>query len=109
MYLLYKYTIEHYDNVVNTPFLFFRKQYLEIKRDCRKQNFVSGSPGLYTQGYSAWYLLFLFIFIVRKRQAEDKFGSHTFGTDNVDILIVGLNNFSGNGQAQAGSFFVLAS
>lgn len=32
MYLLYKYTIEHYHNVVNTPFIFFEKQYLEIKK-----------------------------------------------------------------------------
>ena len=50
MYLLYKYTIEHYHNVVNTPFIFFEKQYLEIKKGCRKQKLVPGSPALKSVG-----------------------------------------------------------
>ena len=46
MYLLYKYTIEHYHNVVNTPFIFFEKQYLEIKKGLPETKLVPGRPAL---------------------------------------------------------------
>lgn len=112
MYLLYKYTIEHYHNVVNTPFIFFEKQYLEIKKVCRKQKLVPGRPALKSVERERNTIppgIYLFVFIICHRQAEDKFSAHAFGADNIDIFIVGLNDFSGNGQAQAGALFILAS
>lgn len=112
MYLLYKYTIEHYHNVVNTPFIFFEKQYLEIKRSAGNKSLFPGRPALKSVERERNTIppgIYLFVFIICDRQAEDKFSAHTFGADYIDIFIVSLNDFSGNGQAQGRCLFILAS
>ena len=41
-------------------------------------------------------------------EGENEFGSHAFRADDVDIFTVSLDDLFHNGQAQAGSAFILA-
>lgn len=98
--------------MLSIPPLYFLKTISGNKKDCRKQKLVPGSPALKSVGRGKNTIppgIYLFVFIICDRQAEDKFSAHAFGADNIDIFIVGLNDFSGNGQAQAGALFILAS
>lgn len=98
--------------MLSIPRLYFLKTISGNKKDCQKQKLVPGSPALKSVGRGKNTIppgIYLFVFIICHRQAEDKFSAHTFGADNIDIFIVSLNDFSGNGQAQAGALFILAS
>ena len=50
-------------------------------------------------------LLYLFLC---QRKCEDKFGSHAFRADDVDMFFVSLNDFFDNGQSKTGAFFVFS-
>ena len=53
-------------------------------------------------------LVFFFVVYFGGGEGEDKFGADAFGTDDVDVFTVGVDDFFGDGQAEAGSFFIFA-
>ena len=48
----------------------------------------------------------LFVFFVRKGKAENEFSAHAFRTDNIDIFIMGLDDFFSDGQTEAGALLI---
>ena len=42
-------------------------------------------------------------------QSKDKFGTHTFGTDYIDVLVMSGDDFLYDGKSQPGSFAVTTS
>ena len=52
-------------------------------------------------------LIFLVIFFWQG-QAENKLAALPRCTDNIDMLVVGVNDFSGDGQSQSGALFIFS-
>ena len=52
--------------------------------------------------------LFILIIKIRAGQGENKLRADAFGTDNVNMFIVGSNNFFYDRQSQTGTFFVFS-
>ena len=48
-------------------------------------------------------------FFFGEGKRENKFGSHTFRTDDIDMFFMSLNDFFDNGKSKSGSLFVFAS
>ena len=98
--------------MLSIPRLYFLKTISGNKKGLPETKACSRQSGLKKRGAGKNTIppgIYLFVFIICDRQAEDKFSAHTFGADYIDIFIVSLNDFSGNGQAQAGALFILAS
>ena len=50
----------------------------------------------------------LFVVLFGFIHSENKGGTHTFRTDDIDGLLVGRNNFLADGESQTGAQFVFA-
>ena len=57
-------------------------------------------------GFGPFRGFFLYLFCYRQR--EDKFRSHTFGADHIDVLVVCSNDLLYNGKSKTSAFLVFS-
>ena len=101
---------EHRDNSRNSQSVFLvvymskGKLTKGVSRSCQAIIICKKLPGAGSVGYK----LALQLFPLGCRQGEDKFSADSFGTDDVDIFIMCLNNFFYDRESKTGTLLVLS-
>lgn len=61
-----------------------------------------------TYRYFSGYVRGSLFFLIHHREGKDKFRSHAFGADDVDVFVMRLDDLAGDGEAEAGALFIFA-